>query len=153
MANPLFLLPITAWSTNGYGSSPKPTYATVTGDSNISGNWLSFSFPPATAPGQYYSVNGPAATVTTGHHMAYSFKFYISGLEENGGYLNMGYAWGASSFTYGYLNDTAGTFYIEFTAPAATFIPGFVVSPTVTNSPVVLKVAQISLVDLTNIGY
>ncbi|HEY3936487.1 MAG TPA: GDSL-type esterase/lipase family protein [Bryobacteraceae bacterium] len=153
IANPLFLLPTTAWSTNGYGTSPAPTYATVTGDSSISGNWLSFTFPPGTAPGQNYSVNGPYATVTAGHHMAYSFKFQISGLEENGGYLNMGYAWGASAFTYGYLTDTTGTFYIEFTAPNGTFVPGFFVYPTVTNSPIVLKIAQMSLVDLTNLGY
>jgi|GEM_PF-5946905 len=153
IANPLFLYSTTAWSNNAYGSSPAPAYSVVTGDSSISGNWLSFSFPLATAPNQNYSVNGPAALVTSGHHLAYSFKFQISGLEANGGHINMGYAWGASNFTYNYLNDTAGTFYMEFTAPNGTFVPGFFVFPSVTNSTIKLKISQMSLVDLTNLGY
>jgi lysophospholipase L1-like esterase len=152
IANPLFLYPASAWSGNSYGSSPAPSFSVLT-DPAISGNWLSISFPAATAVRQSYSVNGPAATMTAGHHMAYSFKFQISGLEENNGYLNMGYAYGASSFTYGYLNDTSGTFYIEFTAPGNTFVPGFFVFPTVKPFPIKLKIAQMSLVDLTNIGY
>jgi hypothetical protein len=57
------------------------------------------------------------------------------------------------NFTYGYLNDTAGTFYIEFTAPSGTFTPGFFVYPTVNTGNITLKIAQMSLVDLTNIGY
>jgi hypothetical protein len=152
IANPLFLTSTAAWTTNGYGTSPAPAYSVVT-DPSISGNWFQVVFPPATAPGQTYSVNGPYATTVAGHHMAYSFKFQISGLEENGGALNMGYAWGASNFTYNYLNDTSGTFYIEFTAPGTTFVPGFFLYPTVKSSSVTLKIAQISLVDLTSLGY
>lgn len=152
ISNPLFLYSINSWSSNGYGTSPAPTYSVVA-DTSISGNWLSFSFPAATAAGQMYAVNGPAATTVAGHNMAYSFKFQITGLEENGGSLNMGYAWGASNFTYGYVNDTAGTFYMEFVAPSTTFIPGFFVYPTVTAQPITLKIAQMSLVDLTALGY
>jgi lysophospholipase L1-like esterase len=150
--NPLFLTSDAAWTNNDYGTSPAPTFAVVT-DPAISGNWFSMTFPPATAVGQVYSVNGPTAVVTTGHQMAYSFKFQISGLQENGGHLNMGYAYGAQNFTYGYLTDTAGTFYIEFTAPSTTFTSGFFVYPNVTASNVQIKIAQISLVDLTGLGF
>ncbi len=150
--NPLFLTSISAWSTNGYGSSPAPTYSVVS-DTTISGNWLNVVFPPATAAGQTYSINGPYCTTVQGHHMAYSFKFQISGLEENGGYLNMGYSWGALNFAYNYQTDTSGTFYIEFTAPASQFVPGFFVYPTVTNQAITVKVAQMSLVDLTPLGF
>jgi lysophospholipase L1-like esterase len=150
--NPLFLTSDTPWTNSAYGSAPAPTYAVIT-DPTISGNWFSMTFPPATAAGQFYAVNGPTEVVTTGHHMAYSFKFQISGLQENGGYLNMGYAYGAQNFTYGYLTDTSGTFYIEFTAPSATFTPGFFVFPTVTASNIQVKIAQISLVDLTGLGF
>jgi lysophospholipase L1-like esterase len=152
IANPLFLTSTAAWTSNGYGTSPAPTYSVVT-DPNITGNWFQVVFPHATAAGQSYSVNGPYATMTAGHHMAYSFKFQISGLEENGGILNMGYAWGAQNFTYNYLNDTSGTFYIEFTAGSTSFVPGFFVYPTVNSSSITLKIAQISLVDLTPLGY
>ena len=150
--NPLFLTATTGWTSSNYGSSPAPTYTVVT-DPTISGNWFSASFPQATAAGQNYSMNGPSINITSGHHMAYSFKFKISGLEENGGHLNMGYAWGAQSFTYNYLNDTTGTFYIKFTAAANTFVPGFFIYPTVTSSTIKLQIAQISLVDLTTVGY
>jgi hypothetical protein len=150
--NPLFLTSTTAWTSNSYGTSPAPTFSIVT-DPAISGNWFSFTLPPATAAGQSYSVNGPTAIVTTGHHMAYSFKFQVSGLEENGGHLNMGYAWGGSNFTYNYMTDTAGTFYIEFNAPSNTFIPGFFIFPTVAPSKIQVKIAQMSLVDLTTLGY
>jgi lysophospholipase L1-like esterase len=150
--NPLFLTSTTAWTSNGYGSTAAPTYAVLT-DPAISGNWFSFTVPQATADGQFYSVNGPAAITTPGHHMAYSFKFQITGLEENGGHVNMGYAFGAQNFTYNYLTDTAGTFYIEFTAPSGTFAPSFCVYPTVASSKIQIKIAQISLVDLTGLGY
>jgi lysophospholipase L1-like esterase len=150
--NPLFLTSTTPWTTNGYGSTAAPTYAVLT-DPAISGNWFSFIVPRATALGQFYSVNGPAAITTPGHHMAYSFKFQISGLEENGGHVNMGYAFGAQNFTYNYLTDTAGTFYIEFTATSGTFAPSFCVYPTVASSQIQIKIAQISLIDLTGIGY
>jgi lysophospholipase L1-like esterase len=152
IANPLFLTSTFAWTSNGFGTAPVPTYSVVT-DPSISGNWFQVVFPPATAAGQSYSVNGPYATMTSGHHMAYSFKFQISGLEENGGVINMGYAWGASNFTYNYFNDTSGTFYIEFTAAGNQFVPGFFVFPTVKSSSITLKIAQISLVDLTPLGY
>jgi len=152
ISNPLFLTSTSAWTSNGYGTSPVPTYSVLT-DPTISGNWFSVTFPPATAAGQYYSVNGPTAVTTTGHHMAYGFKFQITGLEENGGSMNMGYAYGASNFTYGYLTDTSGTFYIEFTATGTTFIPGFVVYPTVNSSKVQLKISQMSLVDLSAVGF
>lgn len=150
--NPLFLTSTSAWTSNSYGSSPAPAFSVLT-DPTISGNWFSATFPAATGTGQYYAVNGPTEPVISGHHMAYSFKFQISGLQENGGYLNMGYAYGANNFTYNYLTDTAGIFYIEFTASGSTFIPGFFVFPTPSKSTIQLKVAQISLVDLTNVGY
>jgi lysophospholipase L1-like esterase len=150
--NALFLTSTVAWTASNYGTSPAPTYAVIT-DPSISGNWFSITFPPATAVGQSYSVNGPPLIVTSGHHMAYSFKFKISGLQENGGYLNMGYGYGASNFTYGYLTDTVGTFYMEFTAPSSTFTPGFFVYPTPTSSNIQLEIAQISLVDLTELGF
>jgi lysophospholipase L1-like esterase len=152
ITNPLFLTSVSAWTSNGYGTLAAPTYSVLT-DPTIAGNWLTITYAPATAAGQYYSVNGPAAAVTSGHHMAYSFKFQISGLEENGGSLNMGYAYGATNFTYGYLNDTSGTFYIEFTAQSGSFIPGFVAYPTVASSKIQIKIAQMSLVDLTALGY
>ena len=150
--NPLFLTSTSAWTSSNSGTSPAPTYSVLT-DPAISGNWFSFTLPGATAPGQYYAVNGPTALVTAGHHMAYSFKFQIAGLQENGGHLNMGYAYGAQNFTYNYLTDTAGTFYIEFTAPSATFTPGFFVYPSVNSSKIQIKIAQMSLVDLTTLGY
>jgi lysophospholipase L1-like esterase len=152
LPNPLFLTSTTAWTTNGYGSTAAPAYAVVT-DPAISGNWFSFTVPQATAAGQFYSVNGPAAITTPGHHMAYSFKFQISGLEENGGHVNMGYAYGAQNFIFNYLTDTTGTFYIEFTAPSGTFAPSFGIYPTVASSKIQVKIAQMSLVDLTGLGY
>jgi lysophospholipase L1-like esterase len=152
ISNPLFLTSPAAWMSNGYGSTPSPIYSVVT-DPTIAGNWFSFTVPYASATGQYYSVNGPAAITTAGHHMAYSFKFEISGLEENGGHVNMGYAWGAQNFTYNYLTDTSGTFYMEFTAPSNTFVPDFAIYPTVKLAKIQIKIAQISLVDLSSLGY
>jgi lysophospholipase L1-like esterase len=164
--NPLFLTSDSAWTSNNYGSSPPPTYGVQTGDPTpspayvlmtgypaISGNWFSFTLPGATAAGQYYAVNGPSIAITQGHHMAYSFKFQISGLQENGGYLNMGYAYGATNFAYNYMTDSGGVFYIEFTAPGDTFVPGFYVYPTVNSQPIQVRIGQISLVDLSAVGY
>ncbi len=63
----------------------------------------------------------------------------------------MGYAYGASNFTYGYLTDPVSTFYLEFTARSNTFTPGFFVHPSVTGSNIQLKIAQI--LHITRFGY
>jgi hypothetical protein len=156
--NPLFLTSDTAWTGNNagnnYGTAPAPTYSEVSGGTSISGNWFTFVQPPASGAGQYYAVNGPTIIVTPGHHLAYSFKFVISGLQANGGHLNMGYAYGAQNFTYGYLTDATGTFYIEFNAPSTgTFTPGFFIYPNVGTQSITVQIAQISLVDLSAVGY
>lgn len=85
--------------------------------------------------------------------MAYSFKFQISGLEENGGHLNMGCAYGSTNFTYGYLNDTPGNILHRIYGTEQHVYAWLLCLPLGKANHIQLKIAQMSLGDLTSIGY
>lgn len=156
----------TSWGSSGALCSTT-TFTVGTGDPTINGNWLQAVIPVSGVAGNFCNITGTLtnlASVHPGDRMAFSARIQMTGLEStsgaypatNQGLLNISVSNGGTPVASWMPDISDGTIYVEYIQPniAAQALLWFIITPgTLGATPVTIKIGQVGLVDLTNLGY